>query len=89
MEGFIEASPKDVMRVLTDNRYKNSWDPSYKDYEVIETIGDQVQIQYHQINRFLILSQRDLLIVTMVKLAEDGTYYMSYYSIDRNDIKPK
>lgn len=40
MEGFIEASPKDVMRVLTDNRYKSSWDPSYRDYSVLETIGD-------------------------------------------------
>lgn len=35
------------------------------------------------------MAPRDLLLVILAKLTEDGTYYLSFYSVDRDDLKPK
>lgn len=49
--------------MMTDNRYKKQWDSSFRDYQLIERIGDQVYIQYHTIDRVIVMSPREVLIV--------------------------
>jgi hypothetical protein len=35
------------------------------------------------------LAPREALMVVMLKLTKDGTYYLAYFSIEREDIFPK